>query len=200
MAVTGTQHIVASYRKRTKSVDCRDVIGVDISNKFEVARFMLKSLPGGYSNMVCMNLAEKWAPEAIQAAITGLSEDQLSMPPQPMSCASEVVRKMGGNAEEAIMVSGFAGGIGFCGNACGALGAAIWKNTLEWCRKNPGQSGYGNPGIEEIFNKFNQVTGSEILCRKITGRNFENMEDHSEYLGSGGCRQLIQSLGTMGTS
>jgi len=42
-----------------------------------------------------------------------------------MSCASEVVRRMGGRDEERVMVSGFAGGLGLSGNGRGALSAAI---------------------------------------------------------------------------
>jgi hypothetical protein len=35
-----------------------------------------------------------------------------------------IARKMGESDMHAVMASGFAGGIGLCGGACGALGAA----------------------------------------------------------------------------
>lgn len=194
MAITGTQHIVKSFIKRTKSVNCRNVVGVDISNKFDVAQFMLKSLPGGLSNMICMNLAEKWAPEAIHSAKEGLSYNQPDIQQLPISCASEVVKKMGASDEEAVMVAGLAGGMGLSGNACGALGAAIWKNTLAWCRENPGESGYGNPNAKEILNAFYSATGSEILCPKISGQNFTTIAEHSEFIINGGCNKLIGVL------
>ena len=194
MAITGTQHIVGSFKERTKSVNCRNVIDVDISNKFDIAKFMLKSLPGGFSNMICMNLAEKWAPEAIQSAKEGLSDYPSDLPQLPKSCASEVVKKMGAGKEEEIVVAGLAGGMGLSGNACGALGAAIWMNTLDWCRKNPNKSGYGNPHAEKILNAFNNATDSEILCLKISGHNFKTIQEHTEFVKSGGCSRLIEKL------
>jgi len=194
MAITGTQHIVKSFVKRTKSVNCMDVVGVDFSNKFDITQFMVKSLPGGFSNMICMNLADKWAPEAIQSAKEGLVDKQADIHQLPISCASEVVKKMGASDEEAVMVAGLAGGMGLSGMACGALGAAIWMNTLAWCRKNPGQSGYGNPNAKGILNTFYNTTDSKILCPKITGQNFKTIADHTEFIKNGGCSKLINTL------
>jgi len=194
MAMTGTQHIVKSFVKRTKSVNCRDVVGIDMTNKLDVAQIILKSLPGGFSNMICMNLAEKWAPEAIQSAKEGLSDKQTDIPQLPISCASEVVKKMGASDEEVVMVAGLAGGMGLSGNACGALGAAIWKNTLAWCRENPGESGYGNPNAKEILNAFYSATDSEILCPKISGQHFKTIGEHTEFIKNGGCNKLIGVL------
>lgn len=194
MAITGTQHVQTSFKKRTKSLNCRDVIEVDISNKFEVGTFMLKSLPGGFSNMICMNLSEKWLPESIQSAKEGLLAKQLDVPELPVSCASEVLKKMGASDEETVMVSGFAGGIGLSGMACGALGAAIWMNTLEWCRKNPGQSGYNNPKSKEILEAFNDITGSEMLCSKICGQSFNSINEHADFVKNGGCEKLINTI------
>ena len=194
MAITGTQHIVESFKKRTNSINCRDVVGIDISNRFKTVELMLKSLPGGYSNMICMNLAEKWAPEAIQSAKEGLADTQTDIPHLPLSCASEVVKKMGASDEEAVSVAGLAGGIGLSGNACGALGAAIWMNTLTWCRKHPGKSGYLNPKAKEILNTFYSATGSEILCPKISGQYFKSIGDHTEFIKNGGCNKLINEI------
>ena len=193
-AMNSAQRIVDSYSNRAKSVNCRDVVGDDISKKSDIAEFMLKSLPGGYSNMICMNLAEKWAPEAIRSAKEGLSEMHNVVPQLPKSCASEVARKMGFSEEEMVMVAGFAGGLGLSGNGCGALGAAIWLNTLAWCRKNPGQSGYSNPKAEEILNSFLSATDSEILCSNLAGLRFDSIDDHTQYIDNGGCSKLIDIL------
>ena len=194
MAITATQHLVESFSRRTKTVNCRDITGIDVSNKFDVAKFMLKSLPGGFSNFVCMNLAEKWAPEAIQSAKEGLSHKQTDLLQQPISCASEVAKKMGASDEEMVMVAGFAGGMGLSGNACGALGAAIWMNTLAWCRKHPEKSGSSNPNAKKILKAFYDATGSEILCPKISGQCFKTIGDHTEFIKNGGCDKLINVL------
>lgn len=194
MAITGSQHIVESFSKRTKSVNCRNIVGFDFSNKFDIVEYALKSLPGGYLNMICMNLAEKWAPEAILSAKEGLSDKQIDFPELPASCASEVAKKMGASDEEMVMVAGFAGGIGLSGNACGALGAAIWMNTLAWCRNNPGKTGYANPNAKDILKAFYDATGSEILCNKITGQRFKTIANHTEFIKNGGCKDLIDVL------
>jgi len=193
-AMTGAQNLVESYSNRTKSVNCRDVIGVDFSKNSDIAEFMLKSLPGGFANMVCMNLAAKWTPEAIQAAKSSLSDRRTDLSHPPVSCASEVARKMGVSDEEMVMVAGFAGGIGLSGNACGALGAAIWLNTVAWCRENPGKSGYLNPHSNDILTAFYDATDSEILCTKISGRRFKTIEEHTDYITNGGCADLIDML------
>jgi hypothetical protein len=193
-AITAAQHIVESYSKRTKSVNCRDVVGFDFSNKISEAKFMLSSLPGGFTNIVCMNLADKWAPEAIQSAREGLDQELKDIPEQPLSCASEVAVKMGACNEEKIMVAGLAGGMGLSGNACGALGAAIWMSSLAWCRKNPGKSGYANPGTKEILKVFRKENSSEFLCSKISGQCFKTIRDHTEFVKNGGCSKLINIL------
>jgi hypothetical protein len=192
-AITATQHLMESFSKRAKTVNCRDIT-CDFSNKFDFAKFALKSLPGGPANMICMNLAEKWTPEAIQSAKEGLTDKQTDLPQLPVSCASEVAKKMGAGDEEMLMVAGFAGGMGLSGNACGALGAAIWLDTLAWCKKHPGKTGYSNPNSNEILKKFYDTTGSEILCPKISGQRFRTIGDHTEFIKNGGCDKIINVL------
>jgi len=194
MAITATQHVVESFSRRTKTVNCSDVIGFDFSEKPKTAKFMLKSIPGGPSNILCMNLAEKWAPEAIQSAKEGLSDKQADLPQLPINCASEVVKNIGANEEEMVTVAGFAGGMGLSGNACGALGAAIWKSSLDWCRKHPGESGYLNPNANKILKAFYDATDSEILCPKISGQRFKTIGDHTEFIKNSGCDKLLKIL------
>ncbi len=193
MALTATQHLVKSFSKRAKTVNCRDIT-CDFSNNFDIVKFMLKSLPGGFSNLVCMNLAEKWGPEAIQSAKEGLSDKQTDSPKLSINCASAVAKKMEASDEKMVMVAGFAGGMGLSGNACGALGAAIWINSLDWCRKHPGISGYSNPNAKKILKAFYDATGSEILCPKISGQSFKTIGDHTEFVKNGGCDKLINVL------
>jgi len=193
-AITSTQNIVESFSKRAKSTNCRDIIGIDFSDKSNVVKFMVKSLPGGFDNLICMNLAEKWAPEAIQSAKEGLTTKQTDLPQFPLSCASEVAKKMGANDEEMVMVSGLAGGIGLSGHECGALGAAIWISSLDWCKKHPGESGYSNPNVNKILEAFNEETGSNSLCNKISGQCFKTIGDHTEFVNNGGCSNLINVI------
>lgn len=194
-AITASQHLVESFTKRTKAVNCRDITGVDWENKLDFAIYMVKTIMRGFIFSPCFNLIVKWTPEAIQAANRGLSVKPLQNQPC-VSCASEVVKKMGASDEEAVMVAGFAGGIGLSGNACGALSAVIWYKMLDWCKKTPNKrpSSLNNPESKKILRTFYIQTDSEMLCNKICGKQFKSIDEHSEYIKNGGCEKLINAL------
>ncbi len=187
VAITATRHLMESFSKRTNSVNCRDVTGCDWSSKSSMLKYFFS---GRF--LYCFTLAEEWAPEAIQAATAGLSHDQTDLRQLPTSCASEVARKMGASDEEMVMVAGFAGGMGLSGNACGALGAAIWMNTLARCRN--GESSFPNPDANRIVKAFDSATDSKILCHEICGQQFKTIDEHTEFMKNGGCDRLIEVL------
>lgn len=189
-AITTTQRVVASFSERAGSLDCREITGTDFMKKLDMLKFMLFKARG------CFNLAEKWAPEAVRSATEGLSERRAELPPSPASCASEVARRMGATDHQQIMVAGFAGGLGLSGHGCGALGAAIWLNTLAWCGEQAGssKSPYDNPRASNTLNAFLRASASETRCDRITGRRFRTVDEHTEYVRSGGCEKLIDAL------
>jgi len=191
MAITATQNLTGSFTKRTNTVNCREITGCDWTSPASIVKYFLTG-----RIFTCFNLTAKWAPEAIRAATAGLSRDQKDLLEQPLSCASEVIRLMGGTDEEMVMVAGFAGGIGLSGNGCGALAAAIWMHTLAWCKEHPGETPpmFKNPETKNIFQAFTAATHAEILCHKITGRQFKSINEHTEFIKSGGCDKLIRVL------
>lgn len=194
-AITASQYLVKSFVKRTKSADCRDISRVDWESRFNLTIYMVKTIMQGFIFSPCFNLIVKWTPEAIQAANQGLSVKPAHAQPC-LSCASEVVKKMGASDEEAVMVAGFAGGLGLSGDACGALSAVIWYKMLDWGKKNPGKSPsfFNNPDVKMILRAFYIQTDSEMLCSRICGKRFNSIDEHSEYVRSGGCGKLIDSL------
>jgi hypothetical protein len=194
LAITATQHLLESFFKRTYTVNCRDITKCDMDSFFGMAKFMLKTTLKGMDNSTCFKLAEKWAPEAIESATKGLAIRQSDLPLHSLSCASEVARKMGASDEEMVAVAGFSGGLGLSGNACGALSAAIWKNSLVWSRTHPGKSTWSNRNAKDTLKAFNEETDSEMLCHKICGRRFETIEDHSDFIKNGGCSKLMNIL------
>ncbi|MEN8249942.1 MAG: C-GCAxxG-C-C family (seleno)protein [Bacteroidota bacterium] len=196
-AIIASQHLIESFSDRTKAVNCREITGVDFGNKLEFAISMIKTILRGFVFSPCFNLIAKWTPEAIQAAKNGLDskhEQQAS----PLSCSSEVVKKMGASNEEATMVAGFAGGIGLSGNACGALAAAIWFKTLKLAKENNGDAAemFDNQDVRNLFTAFNNHTKSEVFCSKICGKQFKSIDEHTVYLKNGGCEKLIETLAT----
>jgi C_GCAxxG_C_C family probable redox protein len=194
-AITASQYLVESFTKRTKSVNCRDISKVNWESKFELVLYMFKIISQGFIYSPCFNLIVKWTPEALQAADQGLSI-KLKHSQPCVSCASEVVKKMGANDDEVLLVAGFAGGIGLSGNACGALGAVIWYKMLDWSKKNPEKrpSYFNNQDVKKILRTFYVQTDSEMLCSKICGMQFTSIDDHSEYIKKGGCEKLINAL------
>jgi hypothetical protein len=96
--------------------------------------------------------------------------------------------------EEVVMVAGFAGGLGLSGNGCGALSAAMWMNTLTRIRANKYKSSLSDPESEKILKAFHEVTGYEMECSKICGQRFKTIDEHTEFIKSGGCDKLIQIL------
>ena len=189
LAITATQHLMASYVNRAKNVDCRDVTGCDLTSKISMAKYLLS---GRF--LFCFDLAEQWAPEAIRSATEGLALGETGLPHRPMSCASEVARRMGASDAQMVMVAGFGGGLGLSGNACGALGAAIWMKTLAWCRDHPGKSAYTNPDAKRVLEAFRAATGQQMLCHTITGQRFTTIDEHTEFVRNGGCAELIELL------
>jgi hypothetical protein len=189
VAIKATQYMLASFIEREKTSSCREITHCDFSNKLSYAKYMVS---GRFLH--CFNLAEKWAPEAIQSAIEGLSDQETHIPQMPVSCASEVARKMGASDEEMVMVAGFAGGLGLSGNACGALSAAIWMKSLAWCREQAEGMALKNTDAALVYEVFQKATDSKILCSDITGQHFQSIEAHAKFIKNGGCKSLMRVL------
>ena len=189
VAILATQNIMESFENRTSSIECEDITNCDFTNKKSFLKYMLR---GKFVN--CLKLAGKWAPEALDAAYDGLGREMDNPPKKAMSCASEVVRKMGGTDEEVAMVAGFAGGLGLSGSGCGALAAAVWINALIHNRKNTGKSASFDPGTDPTLKAFYEETDYEIQCEKICGQRFNTLEEHTEFVKTGGCKKLIDVL------
>ncbi|MCF6283206.1 MAG: C-GCAxxG-C-C family protein [Candidatus Polarisedimenticolaceae bacterium] len=188
LSIMAIQDLMDSFTNRAESLICRDITQCDFSSALSTAKYMLL---GRF--ITCFNLAEAWAPEAIQSADNSLSFDPVKQPQQTVSCATEVAKRMGASGEERVMVAGFAGGLGLSGNACGALAAAIWLNTLPWCEEHT-KTAIFNSNAASILERFYVATNHEILCQKISGRSFKTMEDHAEFIRGGGCNKLINLL------
>ncbi len=191
--ILATQHLMKSFAERTGSIECEEITQCDFTNKKSFLKYMLSG-----KFVSCFKLAGKWAPEALQAAREGLGTQDTNQPQETNSCASEVVRQMGGGEEEMAMVAGFAGGLGLSGNGCGALAAAVWKNALVHNRKNPGKSTPYDPESNDTLKVFYKETDYEMMCDKICGKSCSSLEEHTLFLKSGGCKKLIEVLAGSG--
>ena len=190
MAITASQHIVDSFLGSSKSIECEEITNANFNSKLSLAKYMITGKMFG-----CFNLAARWAPNAIKEAHNGLAIELSNNASESKSCASEVIKKMGGTEEEAVMVAGFAGGLGLSGNGCGALGAAIWKKTLGMVKKGEWKYTTSHSVMDEIVEKFYEVSDYEMKCSKICGKQFKTIDEHAKYINSGGCEKIIEVLG-----
>lgn len=189
LAINATKHIVESFLTKSISTECEEITETDFNSKLSLAKYMLTGKMFG-----CFNLAAKWAPDAIAAAHEGLDIELPLNAKETKSCASEVIKKLGGSDEEVVMVAGFAGGIGLRGSGCGALGAAMWKITLELVKKGKWKYSTSNPTFDKIIEKFYEVSDYKMECSEICGRYFKTIDEHTEYINNGGCSKLINVL------
>ena len=189
IALRVSRQILDSFKEKAGSIECADITGCDMTKGKGLAKFFFRG-----KFVTCYKLAGKWAAEAVKVAEEGLSSDQSDFPEKPMSCASELVRKMGGTDHEITMVAGFDGGLGLSGNGCGALAAAVWMNALKFNRKQSDKSSAKNPDSDKILEAFNAETDYEFECHKICGRKFNSVEEHTVFIKTGGCEKLIDVL------
>ena len=194
LALSATQRMMDSFTNKTQTVNCREITGCNMDSFFGMSKYMLKVMLKGMENSKCFNLAEDWAPDAIQSAKEGLNNNDFEQHSNFINCASLVAENLGATAKEKVMVSGFAGGMGLRGHGCGALAAAIWMNSLAWAEDNPGKSAFNNSLAKNTLKRFYKETNSKILCSKICGRKFASVKNHSKFIKEGGCKSIIKTL------
>ncbi|MDH5655381.1 MAG: C-GCAxxG-C-C family protein [Spirochaetia bacterium] len=187
LSIEASKNLVASFKKQTGTTECSDITETDWNSKISMAKY---AVTGKF--MTCFNLARDWANEAADTAEQSLNRSPENLPEGCKSCASETIYTMGGSEEDAVTVSGFAGGIGLSGSGCGALAAAIWYKSLIKMRTKNEKPGLNDPDIDPIVEKFQKHTNHEFECRKISNKIFNSPQEHSAYIEQGGCKNIIQ--------
>ena len=191
-AMRAATRLVPAFRAQNNHINCLEIIEVDPRGGWQTFKhFFIK---GG--TFVCMRRAADFAPiamERINAALT--ASDTGTGCSAPMSCAARVAEEMGANRMHQAMAAGLAGGIGFSGGACGALGAAIWLTGIRG-RETGDKARVTRGKIEALVERFLKQTDYEFECADIVGKRFDGIADHSAYVGSGGCARLIEALST----
>lgn len=190
-AIGAAVKLVSAFRPRHDAINCADITNIDKSSStWQMVKFFL--IKGG--TIGCFRMAAWYAPLAHGEIDSALSESAIVPPSPPVSCASLVARKMGASDMHAVMASGFAGGIGLCAGACGALGAAIWIRSMEDARKQGGTVDHKSPRLQDLIDRFLTRTNYTFDCADIVGRTFADVDDHASYLHAGGCKRLIDEL------
>jgi hypothetical protein len=214
--------LVEAFRPRHGEIDCFEITHLDHKSSTweQISFFLLKGGTWG-----CIKMASWYAPlalDAIERAFASGSDaggNAAGAPPgpdadsrgpggtpggsmaerEPVSCVAHLARMMGASEQHAVMASGLAGGIGLCGGACGALGAAIWLQTMA-AAEGGEKVDFRDPRTQEVIDGFLKLTDFEFECEKIVGRTFEDVEDHAAYVRGGGCAAIMEGLSAGGES
>ncbi len=191
MAVITAQRLVEAFRVYHGEINCLEITDVDKSSSAlkMIYVFLIK---GG--SIGCLRMTAKYAKAAFSEINSSLSGKLIEAPSPPTSCAAMLAQKMGLSDMQTVMAAGLAGGIGLCGGACGALGAAIWIFGMNSIKGGAGKISYEDKGALDIINRFLKCTDYEFECSEIVGRKFENINDHAGYLRDGGCSKIIEVL------
>jgi hypothetical protein len=172
-----------------------EIIDIDASSSTwqSIVYFLIK---GGVIS--CFRRATRYAKAAFKEVSADLSMENSKALNPPVSCSAVLARKMGASDLQATMASGFAGGIGLCGGACGALGAAIWIIALNTIREQDGKLAFNDARASKAIERFTKVSDYKFECSSIVGRTFDSVDDHADYLRDGGCSEIIETLAGCG--
>jgi len=189
-AILAAQELVKAFQDCTGEIDCFEI--TDINDSSSVMKMLYVFLIKG-KTFGCFRLSGKYAPKAFNVINDVFSEKDIKLPSPPISCTAELARKMGASEKHVVMAAGLAGGIGLCGGACGALGAAIWFMTMD--KGVDSKLEFKDPKAEEMIEKvFLPNSDYEFECSDIVGKKFKNIEDHAKFMSEGGCSKLIEAL------
>ncbi len=201
-AVRVAQRLVESFRDRNNTINCLEITDIDRNSSVMkmVTYFLVK---GG--TIGCFRRAAQYAPVAykeINAVFSETPEEEGSC--NPASCAAMLAKKMGLSDKHVVMAAGLAGGIGFSGGACGALGAAVWIMGMKVIQERGVDNLWSdkeyNKRLTDLIDRFLKKSDYTFECEEIVGRKFENVEDHSQHLRAGGCAKIIDELAKAYTS
>ena len=194
-AMLATQRLVESFRARTKNeINCLEITKINMQGENQalpILKFFLKGGPG-----ICLSKTAKYAKDAFDGIKAAFSEEYFESYPSPVSCATVLAQKMGASEMYAVMAAGFAGGIGLSGGACGALGAALWINSMNHPAEVNGFN-YSDSWVGDMIEKYLESADYKFECAEAVGRKFESVDDHADYLRSGGCTGIIEALATI---
>jgi len=192
-AIMAAQRLVDTFQTCTGEINCFEITDIDKSSSIMkmIYVFLIKG-----KTLSCIRLSAQYAPIAFKEINAAFSEKIITPQKPQVSCAAMLARKMGASEKHTVMAAGLAGGIGLCGGACGALGAAIWIMTMD--KGLDSKIDFKDSKALDLIERFLKSSGNEFECSEIVGRKFENIDDHVRYMQDGGCSKIIEDLTATG--
>lgn len=191
-ALEAANRVVSCFRGcHQQHVDCLAITEADPRKTWQVLwTFLFKG-----ETVRCFRRAARFAPIAHRAIDEALADatGRRDACCSSGNCAATLARTLGASELQVTMAAALAGGIGRCGGACGALGAAIWlvgiaDRTAGRSRKVMQQR------TDALVAGFQKATDYELECATLVGRNFASAEDHARHVRAGGCAALLETL------
>ncbi len=190
-AIDAAQRLVEAFRVQNTEFNCYEITELDrTSSQLEMIWYFF--VKGG--TIGCFRRAAAYAPAALREITGSFSQAPEEIPQPPVSCAALLATRLGASEQQRVMAAGLAGGIGLCGGACGALGAAIWLRALKNRPEKKQKPDFNSPAALALIETFLKYSRYEFECASIAQRRFENAADHAAYLRNGGCREIIEAL------
>jgi hypothetical protein len=193
-AMRASKRLVEVFQARNKEINCLELTETRMQDAWGIMKYFLRGGPIG-----CVRMIARFGPEAVRVIDAAFAEIQDETRASPVSCASELAKRMGVSDMHAVLAAVLAGGIGRSGGGCGALGAAIWITGMN-DRRERADGKVVNARIADTIERFLNASGHEFECAEITGRKFENVDDHAGHLRDGGCAKIIETLASSGTA
>jgi hypothetical protein len=169
-AMTAAQRLVESFHNFNNHINCSEITGLNKS--FSMMQMVLFFLIKG-GGIGCFRMTVGYARKAFKELGAIFAEDNTDTLSAPVSCSALLAKKMGVSDMHTIMAAGFAGGIGLCGGACGALGAAIWIIGMSFCKErdvdNLWKDKAFNSKVDDLMNRFLKKSNYEFECSEIVG-------------------------------
>lgn len=186
--------LAARFAGGYPSVNCSDMTGLEwkTTDGKAIAKYIILGGP-----VKCFSMTARFAQVARKELDAAFAARQPEPPPGPISCASLLAEKLGASEERAVMVAGLAGGIGLSGEACGALGAALWFMSLRK-QEQGGAVEFTGPAVDAVIERFLSEIEGGFECASIVGRKFRDTDDHASYVAGGGCARIIEALAAPG--
>jgi hypothetical protein len=189
------EKLVKTFHDDNDEVNCNDITSLHKeSTGFDMVKYFL--LKGG--SIGCFRMASRYAPMAYDDIEAVLSQESVDVPDNPVSCTALLAQKLGAAEKHQTMAAGLAGGIGLSGEACGALGTAVWIMAMKMKAQNPDLDLWKDEDFgakfETMVESFLAASGYEFECAAIVGRKFKDVGQHADHLRKGGCSEIIDAL------
>ena len=164
-AILAAQHFVEVFRAHNQHLNCLEITETDLRDNLKALKFFF--LKGG--SVGCFRMTGRTAPVAFESINDALSEDPGDPPAPPVSCAAVLAQKMGVSELHQTMAAAVAGGIGLCGGACGALGAALWITGMRIKEEGGGKLDEKDPRALTLVDDFREKLRLRIRVLRHRG-------------------------------